>query len=55
MTATSHRRKYWIGGAAWLGIVAAGFLLVRFYPALGPIAGTITPQLYVGGDELIKR
>jgi len=47
MTATSNRRKYLIGGAAWLGIVAAGFLLVRFYPALGPIAGTITPQLYV--------
>jgi murein L,D-transpeptidase YcbB/YkuD len=47
MNAKSHRRKYWIGGAAWLGIVAAGFLLVRFYPALGPIAGTITPQLYV--------
>jgi murein L,D-transpeptidase YcbB/YkuD len=23
------------------------FALVRFYPALGPIAGTVTPQLYV--------
>ena len=47
MTATSHRRRYWIGGALWLAIVAVAYGLVRFYPALGPIAGTITPQLYV--------
>jgi murein L,D-transpeptidase YcbB/YkuD len=47
MTATSHSRRYWIGGAAWLAVVALGYGLVRFYPALGPIAGTVTPQLYV--------
>jgi murein L,D-transpeptidase YcbB/YkuD len=47
MTATSRNRKYWIAGAAWLAIVAGAYGLVRFYPALGPVAGTITPQLYV--------
>ena len=47
MTATSHRRKYLIAGAVWLAIVGGAFGLVRFYPALGPIAGTVTPQLYV--------
>lgn len=47
MTATSQRRKYMIGGAVWLAIVGVAYGLVRFYPALGPIAGTITPQLYV--------
>jgi L,D-transpeptidase YcbB len=47
MTATSHRRKYLIAGAVWLAIVGVAFGLVRFYPALGPIAGTVTPQLYV--------
>ena len=47
MTAISQRRKYLIAGAVWLVIVAAAAALVRFYPALGPIAGTVTPQLYV--------
>jgi murein L,D-transpeptidase YcbB/YkuD len=28
-------------------MAAAAYGLARFYPALGPIAGTITPQLYV--------
>jgi murein L,D-transpeptidase YcbB/YkuD len=36
-----------IGGAVWLAILGGAYGLVRFYPALGPVAGTITPQLYV--------
>ena len=48
MTATkSHNRKYVIAGAAMIALAGAGYGLARFYPALGPIAGTITPQLYV--------
>lgn len=47
MTATSHRRKYLIAAGASLGLAAAGLGLARFYPALGPIAGSIAPQLYV--------
>jgi murein L,D-transpeptidase YcbB/YkuD len=47
MTATSHRRKYMIAAGASLGLAAAAFGLARFYPALGPIAGSIAPQLYV--------
>lgn len=48
MTATSsHNRRYLIAGAATLTLAACAFGLVRFYPALGPIAGTVTPQLYV--------
>ena len=47
MTATSRRRKYWIGAAVWLAVVGGAYGLVRFYPALGPIAGTVTPQLSV--------
>jgi len=45
---TSQRRKYWIAGSIALTMAFAGYGLARFYPALGPIAGTITPQLYVG-------
>ena len=48
MTATSsHNRRYLIAGAATLALAACAYGLVRFYPALGPIAGTVTPQLYV--------
>ena len=47
MTATSQRRKYVIGGAIWLAMVMAAYGVVRFYPAFGPVAGTLTPQLYV--------
>src|SRR5205085_10986107 len=32
---------------AVLGLAAGGYGLARFYPALGPIVGTITPELYV--------
>src|SRR6185503_10524001 len=44
---TSHKRRYLIAGAAFLAVGVAGLGLATFYPALGPIAGTITPQLYV--------
>jgi len=44
---TSHSRRYVIAGAASLLVAAGAYGLVRFYPALGPIAGTIAPQWYV--------
>ena len=48
MTAiTSYTRKYLIAGAAILAVGAGAYGLARFYPALGPIAGTVAPQLYV--------
>jgi L,D-transpeptidase YcbB len=43
----SHNRRYLIAAGGFL-LVAAGVLgVARFYPALGPIAGTVTPQLYI--------
>lgn len=48
MTAsTSHSRRYWIAGSLFIAVAVGAYGLARFYPALGPIAGTITPQLYV--------
>ncbi len=48
MTAiTSYKRRYLVAGAACLAIGAVAAGLAAFYPALGPIAGTIAPQLYV--------
>jgi len=44
---TPYKRRYVIVGAACLAVGAASYGVVRFYPALGPVAGTITPQLYV--------
>src|SRR5215213_5249851 len=44
---TSQRRKYLIAGAAVLAVGAGGLGLARFYPALGPIVGSVAPQLYV--------
>ena len=44
---TSTNRRFWIAGAVCLGLAAAAYGLARFFPALGPIAGTIAPQLYV--------
>jgi murein L,D-transpeptidase YcbB/YkuD len=44
---TSDRRKYLVVGSATLVVAAAAFGLAGFYPALGPIAGAIVPQLYV--------
>src|SRR4051795_72431 len=48
MTAiSSHNRRFLIAGAAILAAGAGAYGLARFYPALGPIVGTIAPQLYV--------
>jgi murein L,D-transpeptidase YcbB/YkuD len=44
---SSHNRKYLIAGAAFLAVGAGAFGLALFSPALGPIAGSIAPQLYV--------
>jgi len=44
---SSHNRRYLIAGSAILLLVAGAYGLARFYPALGPVAGTIAPQLYV--------
>jgi len=44
---TSHKRKYVIASAAVIAMGATAFGLAAFYPALGPIVGTIAPQLYV--------
>ena len=44
---TSHGRRYLIAVAAVFAVGAGVFGLARFYPALGPIAGSIAPQLYV--------
>jgi len=43
----SDNRRYLIAGAAVLAIGAGALGLASFYPAFGPIAGTIAPQLYV--------
>src|SRR6476646_9655336 len=48
MTAkTSHNRRYLIAGAAVLAVGVSVVGIASFTPALGPIAGTIAPQLYV--------
>jgi murein L,D-transpeptidase YcbB/YkuD len=48
MTAISSlNRRFLIAGAAILATGAGACALVLFDPALGPIAGTIAPQLYV--------
>lgn len=48
MTAvSSHKRRFAIAGAAVLALGAGGLAVAIHYPALGPIAGSIAPQLYV--------
>jgi murein L,D-transpeptidase YcbB/YkuD len=44
---TSHNRRYLIAGAGFLGVGAAAYGLASIYPALGPVAGSVAPQLYV--------
>src|SRR4051812_40683868 len=44
---SSHSRRFLIAGAATLAVGAGAFGVATFYPALGPIAGSIAPQLYV--------
>lgn len=59
MTAiTAHNRRFLIAGAAFLALGAGAFGLARFYPALGPVAGAIAPQLYldsVAGAQIPTR
>lgn len=43
----SYKRRYWIAGTGIVTVAIAAFALATFYPALGPIAGTVVPQLYV--------
>jgi murein L,D-transpeptidase YcbB/YkuD len=44
---TSQNRKYLVAGGACLALAGAAYGLATFYPALGPIAGSVAPQLYV--------
>jgi murein L,D-transpeptidase YcbB/YkuD len=43
----SHERRFLIAGAAILAVGAGAYGFASYYPALGPIVGTIAPQLYV--------
>ena len=47
MSAITQGRKYVIAGTASLALVLGAYTLARFFPAMGPIAGSIAPQLYV--------
>lgn len=59
MTAmTSHRRRYLIALAGCLCVAGGLYGVAAYYPALGPIAGAIAPQLYVdslSGAEVPAR
>ena len=44
---TSHSRRFPIAIAAVLAVAAGVYGVATYYPALGPIAGSIAPQLYV--------
>ena len=59
MTAiTSHGRRYLIAVAACLCVGAGLYGVAAYYPALGPVAGAIAPQLYVdslSGAEVPTR
>ena len=48
MTAiSSHSRRYFIAGATLVVMALGAYGVATFLPALGPIAGTIAPQMYV--------
>ena len=48
MTARNrHSRRYLIGAAALVAVALGAYGVAAFLPALGPIAGTIAPQMYV--------
>jgi murein L,D-transpeptidase YcbB/YkuD len=48
MTAIATRnRRYVIAGAAFLALAGGAYGFARFYPALGPIAGSVAPQMYI--------
>ena len=44
---TSLKRRYVVGIAAIFAVALCAYSLAGYYPALGPIAGTIAPQSYV--------
>lgn len=44
---TFNSRRYFVASVVVVAMAASAYGLARFYPALGPIAGTVTPQLYV--------
>ena len=44
---TSHNRRYLAAGLLCLFLAASAYTFARFLPALGPVAGTIAPQMYV--------
>ena len=44
---SSHNRRSLIALGAFMAVVLAAYGFLRFYPPLGPIAGTIVPQSYV--------
>lgn len=44
---TIQHRRFFVAGAICTVLALGGLAVARFYPALGPIAGTLTPQLYV--------
>ena len=43
----SHNRRFVIAAATVLGLGGVAFGLAAYYPALGPVMGTIAPQMYV--------
>lgn len=45
--AKAHNRRFLIAGAAILVVGAGASGIASLYPSLGPIEGTIAPQLYV--------
>jgi len=44
---TRHNRRHLIAAGAVLTLAAGAFGLAAYFPALGPVMGTIAPQLYV--------
>ena len=47
MAIKAHNRRYFIAGGLVMAMAAGAFGLALFLPALGPIAGSVAPQLYV--------
>ena len=44
---STYNRRLLIAGAAFVALAGGVYGLARYYPAFGPIAGSIAPQLYV--------
>jgi len=43
----THNRRHLVAAGAVLTLAAGAFGLAAFFPALGPVMGTVAPQLYV--------